>query len=379
MRGSLRQRAKGSWTLKVYVGRDPETGVGRYAYETVRGTKRDAEARLAELIHGMETGSEINAKRLTVAEYLEKWLEAREKKVKRTTIDGYRILIRAHIVPLIGNVRLSKLRPLHVEKLHAAVRGKGLSETSVLHVHRCLFAALRQAVRWQLVARNVAESVEAPRPERHRVEAMEPEDASRVLKAVAGTPLEVPTILALGTGMRRGEVLGLRWSDIDLETGQARVVQQVTSDGSFDTPKTHRSVRPVALPPFVLDALRRHRVAQNERRLICGEAWQDFDLVIDRGDGAPMRPDVLSKRFGKVARREGLGLTFHGLRHGYATLMLTSGVSLKVTQGLLGHSTFAITADLYTHVAEKADTEAAGRLDSLLFPTTLGNVSHPPV
>jgi integrase len=202
MRGSLRQRSKGSWSLKVYFGRDPETGRGTYKYETVRGTKRDAEARLAQLIHAVETGSELVAKRLTVAEYLERWLESREKKVKRSTVEGYRLLIRAHIVPVIGSVPLSKLNPLHVEKVQAVVRGKGLSETSVLHVHRCLFAALRQAVKWQLVARNVAEAVEAPKAERHRVKAMEPEDARRVLTALAGTDLEMPTILALGTGMR---------------------------------------------------------------------------------------------------------------------------------------------------------------------------------
>lgn len=373
MRGSLRQRSKGSWSLKVYFGRDPETGQNRYKYETVRGTKRDAEARLAQLIHAVETGTELNAKRLTVANYLEEWLTSRERKIKASTVAGYRLLVRAHIVPVIGSVPLSKLRPLHVEKVQAAVRAKGLSETSVLHVHRCLFAALRQAVKWQLVARNVAEAVEAPKAERHRVRAMEPEDARRVLTAVVGTELEVPTVLALGTGMRRGEVLGLRWSDVDLETGQAQIVQQVTSEGTFDTPKTHRSARPVSLPPFVVVALKSHRAAQNERRLICGEAWQDFDLVIDRGDGGPMRPDCFSRRFGQVAEQAGLGITFHGLRHGYATLMLTSGVSLKVTQGLLGHSTFAITADLYTHVAERADTEAASRLDSLLFP-----VAEPP-
>lgn len=374
MRGSLRQRSKGSWSLKVYLGRDPLTGKGLFKYETVKGTKRDAETRLAALIHGIETGTELNARRLTVADYLEEWLTSREKKIKRTTVEGYRLLARAHINPVIGSLPLSKLRPLHVEKVQAAVRAKGLSETSVLHVHRCLFAALRQAVKWQLVARNVAEAVEAPKAERHRVRAMEPDDARRVLTALAGTDLEVPAILALGTGMRRGEVMGLRWSDVDLDAGQAQIVQQVTSEGTFDTPKTHRSERPVSLPPFVVEALRRHKVTQNERRLVCGEAWQDFDLVVDRGDGAPMRPDTFSSRFGKLAKREGLGITFHGLRHGYATLMLTSGVSLKVTQGLLGHSTFAITADLYTHVAEKADTEAASRLDSLLFPAQ--NVSR---
>jgi integrase len=243
-----------------------------------------------------------------------------------------------------------------------------LSEQTLLHIHRAVFSALKQAVKWQLVARNVAEAIETPKPKRPRVKALEPETAVRVLNEVAGSDLEMPVTLALGTGMRRGEVLGLRWADVDLASGEAHVRQTLQTGGSFDTPKTHRSERAVSPPSFVIDALKRHRKAQNERRLTCGSAWHGLDLVIDRGDGLPLPPSTLSHRVRAVTRSLGLDLNVHGLRHGFATLARASGTDLKVTQGLLGHSSYHITADLYTHVGEKADQEAAQRFDALLFP-----------
>jgi integrase len=153
-----------------------------------------------------------------------------------------------------------------------------------------VFTALRRAVKWQLAARNVAEAVDAPKARRKKIDALEPADAVRILNDVSGMDLEMSVVLALGTGMRRGELLGLRWRDIDLGAGVARISQTVQTDGSFSTPKTHRSDRPVSLPPFVVDALRKQRKEQNERRLVCGDAWQDLDLVVDRGDGLPMPP-----------------------------------------------------------------------------------------
>lgn len=235
-----------------------------------------------------------------------------------------------------------------------------------------MFTALRQAVRWQLVARNVAESVEAPKPTSKRIEALEPEQAHAILQAVAGTGLEIPVVLALGTGLRRGEVLGLRWDDVDLDTGHARIAQTLQTDGSFGTPKTHRSNRAIAMPAPVVTALRAHRKTQNERRLICGHGWYNLDLVIDRGDGSPMPPWSLSHDFTAVAKSLGLDLSFHGLRHAYATLALSAGVDMKTTQTILGHASFGVTADLYSHVSERADTVAAGKVGALLFPLADG-------
>lgn len=198
------------------------------------------------------------------------------------------------------------------------------------------------------------------------------DDVLKLLDTVRGTALEVPTVLGVGTGMRLGEVLGLRWADIDLEKRFARIsqtVQETRDEVVFVPPKTHRSRRSVALPSFVIDALRKHKKEQSERRLNVGSAWHDLDLVIERGDGQPIRTSSLSGRFVTAMKRAGIDLTFHGLRHGHASLMLAAGVNLKVVSERLGHSTIGITADLYTHVADQLHEAAAASLDAYLGPS----------
>ncbi len=375
MRGTIRQRAKGSWTIQVYAGRDPVTGKKLRIARTVRGTKKEAELALAKLISAVETGVDFNATKMTFAEYADRWLRSKNKKVRPKTIQRYSDLMRLHIVPIIGGIQLLKLKPLHLEKVYEEASDRGLSPQSVLHIHRVLFTALKQAVAWQLIPRNIAEAVTPPRPEHREVEAMTPRDVVRVLETVVETDLEMPTILGLGTGMRLGEVLGLRWSDVDLEKKTARISQTVqeTNEGLvFVPPKTHRSRRSVSLPGFVAHALRKHKKEQSERRLVGGSAWHDLDLVIDRGDGLPVRTSSLSGRFADRMKKADIKLTFHGLRHGHASLMLAAGVHLKVVSERLGHSTIGITADLYTHVAEEVHEAAAASLDAFLGASVKG-------
>lgn len=366
MRGNLRKRSKGTWTLTVDLGLDPVTGKRRQTYRTVKGTKKEAEAALAELVRSVETGLDFDSSRLTVGDYLEKWLDASSKRVKQRTFARYSELLRLHVIPIVGSLPLAKLKPLHLEKVYSSAEDKGLSKQSVLHIHRVAYTALRQAVRWQLVGRNVAEAVIPPRPDRRNLAALEPADVRELFKAVAGTHLETPTILAVGTGMRLGEVLGLRWRDVNLKRAELRITQTLQITMVFDTPKTHRSMRTVTLPKFVIAALRRHRKDQNERRLRLGESWTEMDLVVDDGSGGPMRPAVVSRQFRAATRKVGLDLTFHGLRHGHASLMLAAGEHLKVVSEQLGHSTIGITGDLYTHVAPAVRREAANKLDALL-------------
>jgi integrase len=366
VRGYIRKRAKDTYSITVYLGRDPKTHTIRQKYATVRGTK-EAESELTRMMREIDTGTDLEPGRVTVSEYFDHWLTVKQSKLKPRTHARYSELLRHQVTPVIGDVRLAKLRPLHLETVQKKARENHLSEQTLLHIHRVIFTALRQAVKRHLVARNVAEAIETPKPRRKRVSPLDPADAVRILNEVADTDLEIPVIIALGTGMRRGEVLGLRWIDVDLDAATARITQTIQNDGSIGTPKTHRSERPVSLPPFAVDTLRRLRKDQTKRRLVCGAAWRDLDLVVDRGDGRPLDPTTVSKRFRAVTRQLNLDLTYHGLRHGFATLALVSGTDLKVTQHLLGHSTYHITADLYTHVAEKADQQAAARLDALLF------------
>lgn len=367
MRGNIRQRAKGTWTIQVYLGEDSVTGKKRYLSRTVKGTKKEAELALAKLVQAAESGLDFDATRLTVEQYAERWLSTAYQRVRPKTYDRYVELFRLHVIPIIGKIRLDKLQPLHLERVYDEAFAKGLSGQTVLHVHRLLYTTLRQAVAWQLLSRNVAEAVTPPRPEPKDIAPLAKKEILTLLSVVKGTELEAPTVISLGTGMRMGEVLGLRWQDVDLETGRARIVQtiQQTSKGwRIVPPKTHRSRRIVLLPTMVVQTLKRQKAAQAERRLAIGGAWVDHDLVVDRGDGEPMLTRVLSRRFSTAARRAGLELTFHGLRHGHASLMLAAGVNLKVVSERLGHSTIGITADLYTHVAEEVHRQATDSFDS---------------
>lgn len=359
MRGNIRRRTKDSWTIQVYSGKDPATGKKRYVSRTVRGSKKDAETALANLIRAQETGLDLSAARLTVAAYLDRWLEVSKERVKPRTHLRYAQLVRLHVTPTLGATPLTKLRPLHIEELYGSLLKGGLSGTTVLQIHRVLHAALNQAIKWQLLDRNPADAVPAPRKTSPEAPSLTAEQLPSLLEAIRGMAVELPTLIALGTGMRLGEVMGLRWQDVDLDAAIARVRQTLQVTMQFDTPKSHRSTRTLSLPAFLVDALKRHRKSQNERRLMLGESWHELDLICERGDGQPLRPDTISKQFRTVARAAGLNITFHGLRHTHASLMLESGVDLKVTSSRLGHSTIGITADLYTHVASAQDRRAA--------------------
>jgi len=366
MRGNIRRRTKDSWTIQVYAGKDPATGRKRYVSRTVRGSKKDAEAALASLIRAQETGLDLAAARLTVSAYLDRWLEVSKERVKPRTHFRYAELVRLHVTPALGATQLTKLRPLHIEELYGALRKRGLSGTTILQVHRVLHAALNQAVKWQLLDRNPADAVKAPRKTSKEAASLGAEEIPVLLDAVRGAMLEIPTLIALGTGMRLGEVLGLRWQDVDLDSATARVRQTLQVTMQFDTPKSHRSTRTLSLPAFLVEALKRCRKSQNERRLMLGESWHELDLVCERGDGQPLRPDTISKQFRTVARAADLDITFHGLRHTHASLMLAAGADLKVTSSRLGHSSISITADLYTHVASDQDRRAAEALNAHL-------------
>lgn len=286
--------------------------------------------------------------------------------MKPRTHFRYAELVRLHVEPSFGGTPLTKLRPLHIEELYRALRRRGLSGTTVLQVHRVLHAAFNQAVKWQLLDRNPADAVKAPRKSTQETPSLTAEKIPKLLDAVGGHLVELPTLIALGTGMRLGEVLGLRWQDVALDSATARVRQTLQVTMEFDTPKSHRSTRTISLPAFLVDALKRYRKSQNERRLMLGEAWHEFDLICERGDGHPLRPDTISKQFRTVAKANGLDITFHGLRHTHASLMLAAGADLKVTSSRLGHSSISITADLYTHIASEQDRRAAEALNAHL-------------
>jgi len=313
---------------------------------------------------------------LTVAAYLERWLAHTRGRVRDVTYEGYETLLRLHALPRIGRLRLEELRPLAIQDLYAELLAGGrerapLGAGTVLNLHLVLTQAFGQAVRWQLLAANPVAGAQPPRPRRPARPLVDPSLLAILLASVAGTWLEAPAAVAAATGMRRGEILALRWADLrgDLSTAHVQRTLQPTRQGLvFEQPKTARSRRTVLLPAFLRPHLERQRAAQAARRAGAAD-WQEQGLLIDRGDGRPLNPDTLSAGWARHLRRRSLPpIRFHDLRHAHATLMLAQGVHPKVVSERLGHASVGITLDTYSHVLPSLQEEAVAAFDALFSP-----------
>jgi len=307
---------------------------------------------------------------LTLGAYLGQWLAHARGRVRAKTLDGYEALVRIHATPMLGEIALSALRPLDLQRAYAQLLGPehGLSAGSVLNLHLVLTQALGQAQRWGMIATNPAHGAQPPRPRRAEPAVVDRALAARLLQVTEGTRFELPVALAISTGMRRGEILGLRWADLGADLSVAHVnrsLQVVAGALVFEEPKTRRSRRAVALPAFVGPYLERQRLAQRGRRAEA-PAWSDLDVVYDRGDGRPVNPGTLSAGWHGFCRKSGLPhVRFHDLRHAHATLMLLQGVHPKVVSERLGHASVGITLDTYSHVLPSMQSEAVQAFDEL--------------
>jgi integrase len=382
MNGHIRRRGKTSWAIVLDLGHDA-SGKRRQKWHTVKGTKRDAERERARLINEVNSGAYVEPSQMRVSEYLLRWLrDYAEPKVSAKTYERYADMITNNLSPALGAFQLSKLRPLDIQSFYtdALTNGRrdgcgGLSAQTVLHFHRVLHKALSQAVKWQLLARNPAEAVEPPKPQRKKMRALDEAETARLLNLVEGTRLYVPVHLAVTTGLRRGEILALRWQDIDFEAARAEVTQSLeqTRNGlRFKRPKTSQSRRLVALPALTVEVLRVHRIEQTKERLSLGSAYTCQGLVCARADGEPWPPDAFSTCFAAFIRQSDFPhVRFHDLRHTHATHLLRQGVHPKVVSERLGHSKIGITLDTYSHVLPGMQEAAAQQIDALLRRTAL--------
>ena len=378
MRGSIQKRGKDSWRLVFDLERD-HAGKRKQKAVTFRGSKRDAEAELSRILAEIESGGFVDAGNITVAEYYERWLAHVATKTSAKTHERYDEIIRLGIAPNLGTIKLSSLRPIHIQTFYAealnsgsAQRTGGLSARTVLHYHRILSQGLKQAVKWQLLPRNPAEAVEPPRPVQKEMLVLDGDQIARLIDAVTGTTLYMPTLLAVSTGMRRGEILASRWSDIDLDRGMLSVAQTLEKSRKgglqFKQPKTKRSRRNITLPQITIHALKKHRVETAKILLRLGTGWNENGLVCARLDGSPINPNTLTSGFASLMRRTDIPkVTFHGLRHTHATQLFKEGVHPKIVQERLGHSTVAVTLDLYSHVMPGMQEDAAKKVDRALM------------
>jgi integrase len=369
----IEQRGTDTWRITVATGRDPASGRYGRIRETVHGSKMAARRRRDELRVQVSRGTVAQANRETVAGYLERSIVHREHvgKVRPDTAKSYRGHVRREVTPRIGSMRMTDVRPVHIQRvLDEALEG-GRSARTVVQVHRILHAAFRTAVRWQLVSANPSDGVTPPKVERPKLTVPSAHDVARLLEAT-DPQFRSAVALAAASGLRRGEVLALRWADLDLDAARPSLrvegsLQRTRAGLAVLAPKTERSRRMIPITAGTAATLKRHRTEQNERRLIAGPAWHDSDFVFDAGDGRPVDPDALSKAFHRAASATGLGgVRLHDLRHAVATMLVESGTDARVVADLLGHSAISFTLATYYHPSEDAAVTALETVERLI-------------
>jgi integrase len=376
------QKKSGRYLLVLELDHElePETGE-RVRHRVGAGsfrTRREADDALRDALERSRHGWR-GPSRLTVADYLRwEWLPGVDIERAATTAALYRTIVEAYLIPRIGGMRLDALSPavltsLYADLLRSGARGgKPLAPKSVRHVHTTLRKALADAVEARHIAYNPAQSAKAPKvaPTKDPT-AWTAQELARFLAQVAGDRLEALWVLAASSGMRRGELLGGRWTDVDLEAGELKVRQTLVAYGSLRVlkePKTAASRRTIPLDPRAAAALKLHRKAQAAEKLAAGPAYEDKGLVFADEIGDPLAPESISAAFKRHVREAGLPkLTIHGLRHTYATLGLEAGVDVLYVAGLLGHSSPAITMGIYQHVRRDRLTQAANRIGAEIF------------
>lgn len=389
MRGSVVKRGDG-YSIVVELERDPITGKRRQKWHSGYRTKKDAERALSETVTALHAGTYIEPTKQTLADFVKQWLVAIEPTIRPSTHYSYDRNVRLHVLPHLGSVQLRRIDAGMLNGLYAELLadgkqsngGGGLSPRSVRYIHTIVHRAFRDAVRWGRIARNPADAADPPRSAasvRPTMKTWTAEQLRAFLDHTADHRLHAAFVLLATTGMRRGECLGQRWSDVDLQAGRVSITQTVIAvnhDVRMGSPKTARARRTVVIDPGTVVALREHRQRQLAERLLMGAGFTDHGLVFCRPDGAPLHPERFSRTFTIEAARAGLpAIRLHDLRHTWATLALTAGEHPKIVQERLGHANVSITLDVYSHVSEGLHADAASRVAGIIFgvSTSLAN------
>lgn len=335
-------------------------------------TRREVLEKLASAQRALKDGLPVTSDRQKLGQFLERWLEdVARPSVRPRTYIRYRELLALHVLPTLSNRPLARLAPQDLHTLYRRKLQDGLSPGTVRKIHSALHRPLRDAVRWGLVGRNVCDAVTPPKLQTHEIKTLSPDKARQLLVATEGDPLEALYVLAITAGLRQGELLGLKWQDVDLDAGRLevrRTIARVNGQGFLESePKSARSRRGISLAPMATEALRDHRARQLQRRLLA-LAWEDNDFIFPNEVGRPIEAQNLVRRsFYPLLERAGLPrMRFHDLRHTAATLLLVQGVHPKIVQEILGHSTISLTLDTYSHVIPGLQEEAAKKMEALL-------------
>ena len=373
MRGHIRERSPGYWAIVIEL-RDAETGKRKRKWHSFRGTKRQAQDECARLISELNGGLYIEPAKIAVGQFLDRWLEHIKPLVSPRTHERYSELVTKNLKPVLGAVLLTKLRPMQISEAYAKAlasghrKGKGgLAPSTVRYMHVILKAAMGQAVRWQMLARNPVNAVDPPKIERSAMNTYDLAQTADLIDATRGTRMTITVILAVLCGLRRGEIAGLRWRNVNLGAAQLAVTEsaeQTKAGVRYKKPKSGKG-RTVALSARVVNELRSHRVQQAEELLKLGVPLTDDAFVVAQADGSPLQPRTITQQWRQLlANNKTLPrIRFHDLRHAHATHMLSAGVHPKIASERLGHSNVGITMDLYSHVIPGMQEDAAARVD----------------
>ena len=373
MKGHIRERSSGHFAIVVdMVGTN---GKRKRKWHSFRGTKRQAQVECARLISEKSAGTYVEPSKITMTQHFDRWLAHMQPQISPRTHERYSEIVRNNIIPLIGTVYLTKLRPVQISDAYikALASGRrdgkgGLSANTVVYLHRLIKHALSQAVRWEMINRNPADAVKPPKVERKEIPVLDTASTADVIEAARTHSLFVPILLGSMCGLRRGEMTALRWREVDLDRAQIAVVlsTEQTKAGCRDKEPKQGRARNVALPSIVVEELRRHRLAQAERLLRLGVRVTDSHHVVAQADGRPLQPRSLTQAMRPFMKSLGSAVRLHGTRHSHATHMLLAGVHPKIASERLGHSKVGITLDLYSHVLPGMQEDAAARVDDAL-------------
>lgn len=375
MKGHIRKRGS-KWVLVIDIGENTSDR-RKQKWIPFDGTKKEAQEELRRVLGQIDNNQFVDPKKITLSQHLKEWLRVVDVSAK--TYERYEIIVNKHLIPNLGAIRLSNLKPQDIEGYYSKALkegradGKGgLSKRSVLHTHRVLHAALSKAITWQLIVRNPAskEFIKPPRPDKSERLTFTTEETLDVLDKAKDNRLYVPILLAVTTGLRRGEVLGLKWSDIDMDGKRLsirRVLEQTRISGiKVKEPKTERSIRNIALPAITVFALRQYKARQIELGLKLGTQLKDDDFIFDSPLGL-LKPSQLTTAYAAFRKSHGFKhVTFHDLRHTHATHLLEKNIHPKIVSERLGHSTIAITLNTYSHVTPSMQEDAANKVDEFL-------------
>jgi integrase len=371
MRGNITRRGKSSWRIKFDVGADA-TGKRCIRYVTVKGKRADAEAELARLLNDAHRGTLVDPSKITVADWLRQWLDAAKPDLAGTTVQNYSDKIERQIIPVIGEIELQKLKPAHVSRwLNNMPSTRPLSARSRMQTFKVLRAALTEAVRLEVIYRNVGDAVKPLEVKAPRVLPLTEDQLSQLSK-LEGHWLHPIANLALASGARRGELLALRWSDLDFDKSTMRIERSLeeTKAGGlrFKAPKTEYSVRALSLPPSAVAMLVQHRKSQLELRFKLGMGKPTAEtLVFCDHNGEAIQPDNLSKAWQRLTKARSMPrVHFHALRHTHASMLIAAGVDIVQISRRLGHASPTITLGVYAHLFKKGDENVVAAIEAAL-------------